>query len=173
MRRPFQRCVYHGGSTCSCWDIALWVRRPTLSLLEAEKSVDKGFSPVAVAPSTKPYPKHRTNYVANCTGNPENAALLKWRSNLFESQPVDLVWCAFNFAFSAEIDECSLGVHSCPPQFQCRNTFGAYDCDCNRTGWYFNFKSRSCEGNTVVPYWKVLDILTNDVPTPPLTRPAQ
>ena len=42
MRRPFQRCVYRGGSACSCWDIALWVRRPTSSLLEAEKSVDKG-----------------------------------------------------------------------------------------------------------------------------------
>ena len=42
MRRPFQRCVYPGGSACSCWDIALWVRRPTSSLLEAEKSVDKG-----------------------------------------------------------------------------------------------------------------------------------
>ena len=42
MRRPFQRCVYHAGRACSCWDIALWVRRPTLSLLEAEKSVEKG-----------------------------------------------------------------------------------------------------------------------------------
>ena len=46
MRRPFQRCVYRGGSACSCWDIALWVRRPTLSLLEAEKSVDKGLTSV-------------------------------------------------------------------------------------------------------------------------------
>ena len=35
-------CVYRGGGACTCWDIALWVRRPTLSLLEAEKSVDKG-----------------------------------------------------------------------------------------------------------------------------------
>ena len=42
MRRPFQRCVYRGGRAFSCWDIALWVRRPTSSFLEAEKSVDKG-----------------------------------------------------------------------------------------------------------------------------------
>ena len=36
--------VYHGGSACSCWYIALWARRPSLSLLQAEKSVDKGLN---------------------------------------------------------------------------------------------------------------------------------
>ena len=41
MRRPFQQCVYRCASACSCWDIALWVRRSTLSLLEADKSVNK------------------------------------------------------------------------------------------------------------------------------------
>ena len=51
MRRPFQRCVYRGGSICGGWDIALWVRRPTLSLLQAEKSVDKG-------PILKPFGTH-------------------------------------------------------------------------------------------------------------------
>ena len=42
MRRPFQQCVYRCASAYSCWDIALSVRRPTLSLLEAEKLVNKG-----------------------------------------------------------------------------------------------------------------------------------
>ena len=44
MRRPFQRCVQRGGSACSCSYIALWVRTPNLSLLEAETSVDKGLN---------------------------------------------------------------------------------------------------------------------------------
>ena len=35
-------------SACSCWDIALWVCRPNLSLLEAEKSTDKGLTPMGV-----------------------------------------------------------------------------------------------------------------------------
>ena len=47
--------------------------------------------------------------------------------------------------FATEIDECALGMHVCPPDYPCRNTFGAYDCDCNQTGWYFNFKLRTCE----------------------------
>ena len=49
MRRPFQQCVYRCATACSCWDIALWARRPTLSLLEAEKSVNKGLN-IVVSP---------------------------------------------------------------------------------------------------------------------------
>ena len=44
-----------------------------------------------------------------------------------------------------EVDECVLGTHSCPAKYPCLNTFGAFDCDCNQTGMYFNFKSEKCE----------------------------
>ena len=40
-------------------------------------------------------------------------------------------------------------MHICPPQYPCRNTFGAYDCDCNHIGRYFNFETRRCESKVI------------------------
>ena len=40
-------------------------------------------------------------------------------------------------------------MHICPPQYPCRNTFGAYDCDCNQIGRYFNFETRRCESKVI------------------------
>ena len=92
MRRPFQRCVYRGGSACSCWDIALWVRRPTSSLLEAEKSVDKGLKRPLWCPApstTASWGKTGfLNYLI-CKDNPRVHAGIK----------VNLTLCGCNFLY--------------------------------------------------------------------------
>ena len=48
LRRPFHQYVYRDDSAVSCWDIAVWVKRPTLSFLEAEESVNKRLSQLSI-----------------------------------------------------------------------------------------------------------------------------
>ena len=40
--KTVQQCVYDVDSTWSCWHFAVWVESPTLNILEAEGSVNKG-----------------------------------------------------------------------------------------------------------------------------------
>ena len=96
MRRPFQRCVYRGGGACSCWDIALWVRRPTLSLLEAEKLVDKGLRHVFFICACQTHTTAGVLKGAHGAGAPNliRRALLWTRSQLsFVSSYINLRQC--------------------------------------------------------------------------------
>ncbi len=48
-----------------------------------------------------------------------------------------------NFFFLIDVNECTLGAHSCDANADCNNTAGSYSCQC-RTGYSGNGKA--CAG---------------------------